>query len=161
MPLLFGEFRFDPGAGVLERGAERVPLEPRPARLLACLAERSGNLVTREELFDRLWDASTHVDYSEGLNYCVRQVRLALGDDARSPRYVETLPRRGYRFLAPVERVEAAPRAPLRRGRRLWIGLALAAGLAAVVAVMERRPNRHHELAVRLVGAIHDVLWGE
>ncbi|HSF16933.1 MAG TPA: winged helix-turn-helix domain-containing protein [Vicinamibacteria bacterium] len=160
MLLEFDEYTFDPVAGILLRQGERVPLEPRPARLLACLVERRGELVTRGQLVERLWDAGTHVDFSEGLSYCVRQVRLALGDDARKPRYIETLARRGYRFLPPVERV-AAPAGGPRPRARLWAGLALAASLFALVAFVERRPNRHHQLAQRIVGALHEAVWGD
>lgn len=94
---------FDPATGELDRGGRRVRLEPQPAKVLALLAERAGELVGHEELRRHLWGDETYVDFERGLRYCVGQVRSALGDAADAPRFVETLPRRGYRFLPPVE----------------------------------------------------------
>lgn len=89
-------------------GSVPVRLSPQPARLLVLLARREGALVTREEIRHELWDG-VEVEFETSLHYCVRQVRAALGDTASSPRYVETLPRRGYRLLAPVTRLESSP----------------------------------------------------
>ena len=105
--LRFGDFEVDPAAGELRRGGVPVNLPPQPARVLAFLAGRPGEVVTREEIQAEIWGQETHVDFVQGLNYCIRQIRMALGDDASSPRYVETLPRRGYRFVGVVE--AAAP----------------------------------------------------
>ena len=97
--LRFGPFALDPETGELRRDGVLVPLAPQPFRLLLALAERPGELVTREELRSRVWDDGTFVDYERGLNFCVLQARTALGDDAKRPRYIETLPKRGYRFI--------------------------------------------------------------
>ncbi len=98
----FGPFEADLQTGELRRAGRRVPLQPKPFRVLAVLLREPGELVTRERLRLELWSDSTTVDFDQGLGFCVRQVRQALEDDARRPRYVETLPRRGLRFIAPV-----------------------------------------------------------
>ncbi|HYB76973.1 MAG TPA: winged helix-turn-helix domain-containing protein [Candidatus Bathyarchaeia archaeon] len=104
--LVFGEFRLDTHALELRKGGMRIRLRLQPARLLALLAKRAGDVVTREELQLELWGAETFVDFERGLNNCVKQIREALSDDPDSPRYVETIPRRGYRFVAQVKAVE-------------------------------------------------------
>jgi TolB-like protein/DNA-binding winged helix-turn-helix (wHTH) protein len=99
----FGPFEFDPEAGELRRQGFRVPLEPQPTKVLGLLLEKAGHTVTREELRLHVWGPGTYVDFERGLAYCIAQVRSALGDSAESARYVQTLPRRGFRFLAPVQ----------------------------------------------------------
>lgn len=99
----FGVFEFDDRAAVLKRSGRPVALEPQPARALALLLSRAGELVSREELRAHLWGTDTHVDFDRGLAYCLGQLRTALGDNADNPRFVQTLPRRGFRFIAPVE----------------------------------------------------------
>jgi DNA-binding winged helix-turn-helix (wHTH) protein/TolB-like protein len=86
----------------LTREGRPVRLEPQPARALAVLLARAGEVVTREELRAAIWGEHTHVDYDRGLAYCLAQVRTALGDSAENPRFVQTLPKRGFRFLAPM-----------------------------------------------------------
>lgn len=98
----FGVFELDIRALELWRQGRRCRLAPQPARILVHLVRRAGLMVTREELARALWGEGVHVDAEAGLNAAIRQVRQALGDDAASPRFVETLPRRGYRFIAPV-----------------------------------------------------------
>src|SRR5512147_1628895 len=108
--LCFGSFEVDLGSRELRRQGLKISLQDQPFRLLALLLERAGEVVTREELRDKLWPADTFVDFDHSLNTAVRKLREALGDSAETPRYVETLARRGYRFLAPVtERQVAAP----------------------------------------------------
>lgn len=107
----FDEFRFDPSSGELTRGGQRVGLQNQPSRVLEVLTSRPGELVTRGELHEAVWGTTTFVDHDQGLNYCIRQIRRALGDTAQRPRYLETLPRRGYRFLAAVKVVSSAPTA--------------------------------------------------
>jgi DNA-binding winged helix-turn-helix (wHTH) protein/TolB-like protein len=104
MTYRFGLFEFDDRAGILTRSDRPVALEPQPARALALLLSRAGELVTREEMRAHLWGADTHVDFDRGLAYCVGQLRAALGDFADNPRFIQTLPRRGFSFIAPVER---------------------------------------------------------
>lgn len=104
MTYRFGPFVFT-APGTLTRSALPVRLQPQPALVLALLLERAGTLVTRDELKAAVWPDGTHVDFERGLNFAVAQVRSALGDSADSPRYVETVPKRGYRFVAPVAAV--------------------------------------------------------
>ncbi len=102
MTFLFGTFQFDPASLELTREGRAVRLEPQPARALALLVARAGEVVSREELRTAIWGEHTHVDYERGLAYCLAQVRTALGDNAENPRFVQTLPKRGVRFIAPV-----------------------------------------------------------
>lgn len=102
MTFLFGTFSFNPASLELTRDGRAVRLEPQPARALALLVARTGEVVSREELRTAIWGEHTHVDYERGLAYCLAQVRTALGDSAENPRFVQTLPKRGVRFIAPV-----------------------------------------------------------
>jgi DNA-binding winged helix-turn-helix (wHTH) protein len=117
----FDEFRFDPATGELTRGGDRIGLQNQPSRILEVLTSRPGELVTRSELHELIWGTTTFVDHDQGLNYCIRQIRRALGDRAEKPRYVETLPRRGYRFLPAVE-VVSSPRST-RGAHSPWLRL--------------------------------------
>jgi eukaryotic-like serine/threonine-protein kinase len=109
LALRFGPFELDVRSGELRRNGTTVRLQPQPFKVLAVLACRPGEVVTREELQAEVWPAGTFVDFEQSLNFCVRQIRAALGDNAISPRYLETLPRRGYRWIGgPVERVTAS-----------------------------------------------------
>lgn len=103
----FGIFEFDDRAAILTRAERPVALEPQPARALARLLSRAGEVVTREELRAHLWGGDTHVDFDRGLAYCVGQLRTALGDSADNPRFIQTHPRRGFSFIAPVTAGEA------------------------------------------------------
>jgi DNA-binding winged helix-turn-helix (wHTH) protein/TolB-like protein len=98
----FSRFVFDDLTLELTRDERPVRLEPQPARALALLLARPDVLVTRDELRAAIWGGETHVDFDRGLAYCIGQVRTALGDSADAPRFVQTLPRRGFRFIAPV-----------------------------------------------------------
>src|SRR6478736_7534477 len=104
MTYRFGVFAFDDRTLTLRRSDRPVPIEPQPARALALLLERAGAIVTRDDLRAHLWDAGTHVDFDRGLAYCIGELRAALGDSAENPRFVQTLPRRGFTFIAPVTR---------------------------------------------------------
>ncbi|ANM29719.1 hypothetical protein ABI59_09225 [Acidobacteria bacterium Mor1] len=110
--LRFGVFEVSPDTGELTKRGARVHLPEKPFQVLAALLERPGELVTRDELRLRLWGDDTFVDFDNNLNAAVRKLRESLGDSADSPRFVETLPRRGYRFIAPVEPVPSAASAP-------------------------------------------------
>jgi DNA-binding winged helix-turn-helix (wHTH) protein len=98
----FGPYEADLATGELRRDGARVPLQDKPFQILARLLRRPGELVTREDLRAELWPADTFVDFEHGLNTAVKKLRQALDDSADTPRFVETLPRRGYRFVAPV-----------------------------------------------------------
>src|SRR4051794_39445978 len=121
-----------------------VRVAPQPFKLLVLLTSRPGELVSRDEIREAIWGKETYVDFDQGLNVCIRQIRAALSDDAATPRYVETLPRRGYRFIAQVQAVGPtfdpagevevlpAPRSgSVLRGRRILIGVAAALAICA------------------------------
>jgi DNA-binding winged helix-turn-helix (wHTH) protein/TolB-like protein len=138
----FGQFGFDPATGELTRGGTPVRLQPQPARVLALLVERAGAIVTRDEIRRHVWGDETFVDFERGLNFCIAQIRSALGDTADSPRYVETVPKRGYRFIAPVSDGRDGPETgpivarPVRRQSSAWfvtISTMLAVAAAAAL----------------------------
>jgi TolB-like protein/DNA-binding winged helix-turn-helix (wHTH) protein/tetratricopeptide (TPR) repeat protein len=153
-PLRFGVLQLDPSTGELLRGGRRVRLQEQPFKILTLLLERPGELVTRDELRQKLWPADTFVDFDDGLNAAVKKLRFALGDSSENPRFVETIPRRGYRFIAPVaiDREPASPStgetiaAPPRRlpsvDRAMWVGLAalVIVALAAAALIHSNRP---------------------
>jgi len=99
----FGLFELDLSAGELRKSGVKLRLQGQPFQVLALLLERAGEVVTREELQQKLWPSDTFVDFDHSLNTAINKVREALGDSAGNPRYVETLARRGYRFIAPVQ----------------------------------------------------------
>src|SRR5262250_609910 len=100
--LCFGSFEVDAEDGELRRQGLKIKLQDQPFRLLVLLLDSAGDIVTREDVRETLWPADTYVDFDHSLNPAVRKLREALGDSAEAPRYVETLARRGYRFIAPV-----------------------------------------------------------
>src|SRR5215831_11676771 len=104
--LRFDDFELDTAAGELRRQGQRVKLPPQPFKVLELLVRRGGEVLTRADIRERIWTDS-FVDFEQGLNFCIRQIREALGDTADGPRFIETLPRRGYRFLLPVETTPA------------------------------------------------------
>lgn len=143
----FGLFHFDPATGELSREGTPIRLQPQPARVLALLLERPGEIVSREDLHRHVWGNETFVDFERGLNFCIAQIRSALGDSADSPRYVETVPKRGYRFIAPATSTSSetpdpdlttGPRTPLQAGTLAALVIALAAGAGAFVFVRQR-----------------------
>ncbi len=101
--LRFGVFEVDLQAGELRKGGMKLRLQGQPFQVLVLLLERAGEVVTREELQQKLWPSDTFVDFDHSLNTAINKVREALGDSASSPRYVETLARKGYRFIAPLQ----------------------------------------------------------
>ena len=144
--LRFGDYELDSSAGKLYREGLPVKIQPQPFRVLTILLERPGEIVSREHLRDRVWGEATYVEFDQGLNYCIRQVRVALGDGASEPIYIETLPKQGYRFIAPVLGATPAPEAAApqviapttsRLPGRNWIFAAAAgAALTIVCAVL-------------------------
>jgi DNA-binding winged helix-turn-helix (wHTH) protein/TolB-like protein len=103
----FGVFEFDAETLELRRQGAIVHLQSQPARVLACLIQNSDRTVTREELRAETWGNETFVDFERGLNFCISQIRAALGDDSAHPIYIQTLPKRGYQFIAPVESISS------------------------------------------------------
>ena len=110
----FGVFEADLRTGELWKNGSKVRLQEQPFQVLALLLERRGNTVTRDELRNRLWTADTFVDFDHGLNKAINKIRETLGDSAASPRFIETVARRGYRFIADVARCRgcASPTRP-------------------------------------------------
>src|SRR5437870_1828183 len=148
--LRFGVFELDLRAGELRKHGLRVRLQEQPFQVLAMLLEHPGEVVTREEVQKRLWPADTFVDFDHGVNKAINKIREALGDSAQSPRFVETVARRGYRFLAEVTVAESTPvRSPEpaiqpdpaaeARGRR---------DVAGRLAMFKRLPPRAWKISV-------------
>jgi Tol biopolymer transport system component/DNA-binding winged helix-turn-helix (wHTH) protein len=139
----FGVFEYDPQARELTKHGVRLKLQEQPVQILAALLEQAGQIVPREELQRRLWPDGTFVDYEQSLNKAVNKLREALGDSTANPIYIETLARRGYRFVAPVE-VDSPKEAPAqerkparphaRPWRTAWLRLAAGAGAAILLA---------------------------
>jgi Tol biopolymer transport system component/DNA-binding winged helix-turn-helix (wHTH) protein len=140
----FGMFEFNAATGDLRKRGIKLELQQQPRQILGIFLERPGEVVTREELQHALWPADVYLDFDTAINTSVRKLREALGDTADSPRYIETLPRRGYRFIAPVSReslrfsgIQTGPPvpAPRKRGsRRFWLIALPAVGLTAIAA---------------------------
>ena len=112
--LKFGEFELDPQSEELFRDGQPVRIQPQPLRVLAILLERHGEIVSREQLRAHIWGDATFVEFDQGLNYAIRQIRLALRDEVSEPRYIETLPKQGYRFVAVI--VDAEPKSAAKPG---------------------------------------------
>jgi DNA-binding winged helix-turn-helix (wHTH) protein/TolB-like protein len=134
----FGVFHFDADCLELSRDGRPVRLQPQPAQVLLTLLANAGRTVSREELRQAVWQDDTYVDFDRGLNFCIAQIRGALGDDAGTPRYIRTIPKRGYEFVCPVEprghrggEAEHKGHKDVRRFRRLAATVAAAVVIAA------------------------------
>src|SRR6266550_2956057 len=110
----FGVFELDLRAGELHKGGRTIRLQEQPLQILAMLLARPGEVVTREEIRQKLWSNDTTVEFDHSINAAIKRLRDALGDSAERPRFIETLPRRGYRFIASVERATAESLAPIK-----------------------------------------------
>ncbi len=131
--LRFDDFELDVRAGELRRQGVRLRLRGQPLQVLEILLERAGDVVTREELQSRIWPADTFVDFDHSLHNAVARIREVLGDSADNPRYIETLPRRGYRYIGPVEEAQAPAASAAKAGD---------AGEAASFAAPRERESR-------------------
>jgi TolB-like protein/DNA-binding winged helix-turn-helix (wHTH) protein len=173
--LRFGIYELDLKNGELRKAGQRLKLQPQPFKVLVILAGRAGETVTREEIQRQVWGEELFVDFERGLNVCIQQIRGALNDDADAPRYIETLPKRGYRFLAPVEKVETpaqtAPagvvsqqipsfRSTHQKVKRFRLGVAFVAGFLAISALLyfakisNRFPFRNAAKSIRSVAVL-------
>jgi DNA-binding winged helix-turn-helix (wHTH) protein len=164
----FGAYELDLDTGELRCEGRPVPLQRQPALVLMRLVTRAGALVPREDLQAAVWGIDVHVDFDRGLNYCIRQLRETLKDDARAPRFIETVARQGYRFVATLEpaRVanpETVRAKPIRRTPRR---LALVCAAVVVVLLGLRLADaamgaseQHHQTAVAIARAIHDAVF--
>ncbi len=166
MPYRFGLFDFEPESGELRKAGRLVPLERQPGIVLAALLAQPGAIVTRDELRAAVWGNQVHVDFDRGLAYCLSQIRTALDDTADNPRFVQTLPKRGYRFIAPVDKpAEALPAEPPAAvpepavataapapARRRWPWFVAATTVAGAVTwfAMARPPAKPVVLAVSI-----------
>jgi DNA-binding winged helix-turn-helix (wHTH) protein len=148
----FGAFQLDIQAAQLLKSGRVVRLKPQPFRLLELLVSRAGEVVTRDDIRELLWGADTFVDFDQGVNSAIKQVREALGEDADRPMYVETVPKRGYRFVAPIEgpKPTALPRSTdLNLQKALWLNVA-----ELRLAEQRRRERRQRLLVAGLMGVI-------
>jgi Tol biopolymer transport system component/DNA-binding winged helix-turn-helix (wHTH) protein len=159
----FGPYDADLSAGELRRNGRPVRVQVQPFQVLAALLEHPGEVVTREQLRERLWAGQTFVDFDQGLNTAINKLREALGDSVASPRFIETLPKRGYRFLFPIEAdpgdssgsPQVSPKSreaqqPTNKFRALRAGLAVLAMVAVGVALVSMRwPATFSELPLR------------
>ena len=162
--LHFGTFELDLSSHELRKAGALIKLQSQHFQLLVLLAERAGQLVTREEIRRTLWNNETFVDFDRSINFCVNQIRAALGDDPQSPRYIETLPRKGYRFVAPVTeaggqpaRAQPAPEPlavpkpiPARRG---WLLSAVSAASLVAIALASKMGVSPH-LGTKPIGSL-------
>jgi DNA-binding winged helix-turn-helix (wHTH) protein len=150
--LRFGVFELDTEAEQLRKNGLTIRLQPQPYKLLALLAGQAGRVVTREEIRAALWKGDTFVDFDQGVNFAVKQVREALDDEAERSLYIQTVPKRGYRFVAPVEFVSAGtPPVPgttdLRLHKALW------ANIVELRLAEETRRKRRRMITVAVVVA--------
>jgi DNA-binding winged helix-turn-helix (wHTH) protein/tetratricopeptide (TPR) repeat protein len=166
--LRFGAFELDPSTGELRQRGDLVKLAAQPLKVLGLLVRRAGEVVTRQEIREHVWSGDTFVDFEQGLNFCIRQVREALGDTADAPRFIETLPRRGYRFLMPV--TAAVPEQAAKVTRLIvlpftmlrpdpdteFLAFSLPDALTASLAGFESLVVRSTSAAARFVGAAAD-----
>jgi cholera toxin transcriptional activator len=134
----FGLYEANLAAGELSKNGNKLRLQEQPFQVLVMLLERAGQVVTREELQQRLWPADTFVDFDHSLNTAINKLRDVLGDTAANPRFIETLPRRGYRFIAPVE----------------WSGDAIAPSSASASASVPDLPEGDHRVTRALFGSL-------
>ena len=161
----FGVFELDTRTGELRKSGVKQRLQGRSLQVLLALVERPGEVVTRDELRSRLWDSDVFVDFESGLNTATNRLRVVLGDSAESPRFIETLARTGYRFIAPIETAAEAPRPegprwqPSRTAMAAALGAAVVAvaGIVALLLVWRSSPVAFR---FRQVTFRHGQIWG-
>ena len=151
----FGQFELDTAAGELRRDGRPLKLQPQPYKLLVLLTGRAGSLVSRDEIRRELWPDGTFVDFDQAVNFSVKQIRDVLRDDAERPVYIQTVPRRGYRFIAPVDTGREQPAGAKRTsdGTTVRLQKALWSNIAEL-GMSESRRRRN----LRLAGAVALVL---
>jgi DNA-binding winged helix-turn-helix (wHTH) protein len=156
-------YQFDELSGKVRRNGTATRLEPQPAAVLTLIVSRAGDLVTHDEIRRAVWGDDTHVSFQDSVHYCIRQIRSTLGDRAQDARFVQTIPKRGYRLKseAVVRGATSPPPAALPRVsiRRSLTIASLAVALAVVVAIVEQRPNNHHQIAVTVLKTVHDLVF--
>jgi DNA-binding winged helix-turn-helix (wHTH) protein/TolB-like protein len=142
MKFRFADFEFDPSSGELTRQGSAIPLQPQPARILAALIQRPGQVLSRRELQSEVWDESTHIDSQQGLNWCIRRLREALDDSPTDSKFIQTLPKRGYRFVAQVQECSTERLQEARRNWRIAWRTGLLFGAIAATTILWLT-NRH------------------
>jgi DNA-binding winged helix-turn-helix (wHTH) protein len=157
--LRFGAFELDMAAQQLLKNGRTVRVQPQPFKLLCLLVSLRGQLVTREQIQAALWGADTFVDVDQGVNFAIKQVRDALGEDADHPLYIQTVPKRGYRFVAPVDPVPAMgarPSLPNPPGTDLNLQKVLWTNIADLRLAEEQRAKRRAmlKIAYAILGAL-------
>ena len=151
--LRFGVFELDPEAEELRKNGLKIRLQPKPFKLLTLLVTGSGRVVTRDEIRTTLWTGDTFVDFDQGVNFAIKQVREALEDQADRSLYIQTVPKRGYRFVAPVETVagneelRSADPTDLTLHKALWANI-------AELRLTEQRRRRQMKIAMIVGGVI-------
>jgi Tol biopolymer transport system component/DNA-binding winged helix-turn-helix (wHTH) protein len=147
----FGPYALDPVNRELRMRGFLVRLQPQQIAVLLLLVDRAGQIVSREDIHQHIWGNDTFVDFERGINFSINQIRAALGDDADKPRYIQTIPRRGYRFIGSVEKPAEEPppangaNATSRKRYALWIGISVAAAMVLVAAIPSWRTFRKTE----------------
>jgi len=153
--LRFGVFELDMDAERLLRNGRSIRLQPQPFRLLCLLASQAGRVVTRVDIRGALWSSDTFVDFEQGVNFAIKQVREALGEDADHPIYIQTVPKRGYKFVAPIEAIGAQPgQAPPQARTDGALHKLLWTHIAELRLAEERRRKRRRALLIGLSAAI-------
>jgi DNA-binding winged helix-turn-helix (wHTH) protein/TolB-like protein len=142
--VFFADFQLDLVTGELFRNNEKIKLASQPALVLCSLVKRRGEIVSRKELQNAIWDEDTFVDFEQGLNWCIRQLRAVLGDDAAQPRFIETVPKRGYRFLPDCEPGHVLPAITHSRPFHRTL-LTVMGGVSLVLAMAAAPAWRHHQ----------------
>jgi DNA-binding winged helix-turn-helix (wHTH) protein len=147
----FGEFDLDVDAGELRQNNRRLKLQPQPFKLLLLLVRRAGSLVSREEIRAELWPEGTFVDFDQSVNFSIKQIRDVLGDSAERPLYIETVPKRGHRFIAPMTKmpektppvivVPGGTATGIRLEKALWTNI-------AELRIAETRRRRYTTIAL-------------
>ena len=151
----FGEFELNVDSGELRRNNQRLKLQPQPFKLLVLLVRRAGNLVSREDIKRELWPDGTFVDFDQSVNFSIKQIRDVLGDSAERPLYLETVPKRGHRFIAPTTSGRDTHRAAvilpgatgIRLEKALWTNI-------AELKIAESRRRRHTTIALATVAVV-------
>jgi DNA-binding winged helix-turn-helix (wHTH) protein/TolB-like protein len=133
----FGGFELDLATGELSRGSKRIKLQRQPAIVLSIMVSGAGRVISRDELRQALWGTETHVNFEQGINWCVRQLRKILGDNVNAPQFIETVAKLGYRFIAPCTAIEdgAWPH-EARSARHGWLPWKLVPGAVALLLII-------------------------
>jgi DNA-binding winged helix-turn-helix (wHTH) protein len=152
--LRFGVFELDVAGEQLRKSGVTVRLQPQPFKLLRLLVAQPGRLVTRDEIRAALWASDTFVDFDQAVNFAIKQVRDALDDSADRPLYIQTVPKRGYRFVAPVEAMGVGAPRPLEPRTDLKLHKALWANIVELRLAEESRRKRRNALALVFLGIV-------